>query len=73
MDRVMSRREAPAALKKAPKVYVWVRGTREDGCYFRAIKADVRYRLMNDLCIQDDDGRVILAFTDEESGTLYIN
>jgi hypothetical protein len=72
-DRVMSRRELLAALKKAQKVYVWVRATKEDGCYFLALEKDVRHRIKHDLCIWDDDEKVILAFTDDETGTLYIN
>jgi hypothetical protein len=73
MEEVMSRRQVIAALKKAPKAYVWCNATAEDGCYFQVDKAEVLRRLKNDLVITNDDQAVICAFTDEETGSLYIN
>jgi hypothetical protein len=74
MDRVMSRREVLAALKRAPRVFVWVKATADDGTHYRAVKSDVAYRLTHDFPgIDNDDEQVILAYTDGETGTLHIN
>jgi hypothetical protein len=70
--RLMTRAELLAALKKAPRVFVWVNLTGQDGTYFRVSKGDVKYRVTLDVDIEDGEA-VILAFADEESHALYIN
>jgi hypothetical protein len=79
MDRTLSIPEFYAALKAAPKVYAAVQFVPSywDGgdptTYVQVPKAEIQKRFRQDVRhLAEGNAEGILAFTDEETGTLYV-